>query len=66
MITSLWLLGNYFGAFLSSVAGGLTFDLIGFSWSCTLLASIITVAVSDVYNMTIKSKPLQEAGFNGN
>ncbi|XP_023326779.1 MFS-type transporter SLC18B1 isoform X2 [Eurytemora carolleeae] len=44
MITSLWLLGNYVGAFLSSIAGGLTFDLIGFSWSCTLLASIITVA----------------------
>ena len=44
-ITSLWLLSNYIGAFLSSLAGGVFYDLIGFSWSCTVLASIIAVSV---------------------
>ncbi|XP_023326783.1 MFS-type transporter SLC18B1 isoform X2 [Eurytemora carolleeae] len=43
-ITSLWLLSNYIGAFLSSLAGGVFYDLIGFSWSCTVLASIIAVS----------------------
>jgi len=38
-------LSNYFGGFLSSLVGGITYDLIGFSWSTTLLVIQMGIVV---------------------
>ena len=51
MATSVWLMGLYLGYFLSSAGGSATFDLLGFSWSCTIQAAIMAASVrGDVRN----------------
>ena len=51
MATSVWLMGLYLGYFLSSTGGSATFDLLGFSWSCTIQAAIMAASVrGDVRN----------------
>ncbi|XP_023348758.1 MFS-type transporter SLC18B1 isoform X2 [Eurytemora carolleeae] len=44
-IASVWLLFNYLGGFLSALVGGISYDLIGFSWSTTLLVIQMGIVV---------------------
>ena len=43
-IASVWLF-NYLGGFLSALVGGISYDLIGFSWSTTLLVIQMGIVV---------------------
>ena len=51
MATSVWLMGICLGMFLGSAGGSATFDLLGFSWSCTIQAAVMAASVrGDVKN----------------
>ena len=65
MITSVWLLSIYLGGILSSVAGGVLYDIMGFSWSTALLVILTGITVhKHTYILYIYLQAMVSKGTN--
>jgi len=49
MVTSVWLMSLSLGAFLGSLIGGYLYDIIGFSWLCSVEGISVGLTVSRNY-----------------